>query len=328
MWLIYALVRVKTLFTIETREFGWDEIVAAAKLWGDWDRFVDKTREALACFLLASETNALPSVAKIREVTTAFRYARNLISGEETQEWLQHWDMTIENWMDCLKAQSLRQCWAGRLTEIKCMEPISDQELELVIKHHAICSGKLEQWTRKLAGHAAVAANTRQLPPTASAHDLIDFVEAEFDRARRQSMTPKHLATKISDHRLEWIHYDCRYLWFDQERVGREALWCIRDGMTLDEVAVTARDEVKEWSFYADEIDARIRPAFLAARQGDLLGPLKLRAGYPLFSLIRKTMPEVDDPQIISRAETAIVANLTSQAINERVNWMVRFSCQ
>lgn len=97
--------------------------------------------------------------------------------------------------------------------------------------------------------------------------------------------------------------------------------------MTLDEVAVTAHSQVKEWSFYADEIDADVRPVFLAARQGDLLGPLKLRAGYPLFALKKKTMPEVDDPQIISRAEKAIVANLTSQAINERVNWMAQFSC-
>ena len=316
-----------TLFAIETHEFGWNEVVAAAQLWGDWDRFVEKTRESIACLRLATETDAPPSAAKMREVATAFRYARNLISGEETRAWLQHWDMTIEQWMDCLKAQSLRQCWASRLTEIKRTNPINDQEINLVIKHHAVCSGKLEEWTRRLAGHAAVAACVSQLLKTESTHHLISFVETEFEKARQQSITAKHLATKIADHRLDWMHYDCRYLWFDHERVGREALWCIKDGMTLDEVASTAHSQVKEWSFYADEIDADVRPVFLAARQGDLLGPLKLRAGYPLFALTRKTMPDVDDPQIISRAETAILANLTTQAINDRVNWMARFSC-
>ena len=316
-----------TLFTIETVKFGWDEVVAAAQCWGEWDRFVEKTRQALACFRLSAQEGTLPSSTKMREVATAFRYARNLISGEETRAWLQHWDMTVENWMDCLRAQSLRRCWASRLTEIARANPVSDQELELVIKHHAVCSGKLEDWTRKLAGHAAVAASTAQLPDTESAHHLVDLVETKFEEVRERSMTPKGLATKIADHRLDWIHYDCRYLWFDQERLGREALWCIKDGMTLDQVASSARSEVKEWSFYADEIDARVRPVFLAARQGDFLGPLKIRAGYPLFSLIRKRMPGVDDPQIVSRAETAIVAGLTSQAINERVNWMVGFSC-
>jgi len=33
-------------------------------------------------------------------------------------------------------------------------------------------------------------------------------------------------------------------------------------------------------------------------------------------------MPEIDDPQIISRAERSIVMSLTSQAINERVKWV------
>src|SRR5262245_37561327 len=134
-------MKTMSLFAIETREFGWDEVVAAAQVWGEWDRFIEKTRESLACFRLASETNTLPSAAKLREVANSFRYARNLISGEETRAWLQDWDMTVETWMDCLRAQVLRQCWAGRLTEITRTNRISDEEINAVIKHHAVCSG-------------------------------------------------------------------------------------------------------------------------------------------------------------------------------------------
>ena len=313
-----------TLFTIETREFGWNEVVFAAQAWGEWTRFAETVRESLACFRLASRTSQLPPPAKMREVATAFRYARNLISGEDTRAWLKSWGMTVDEWMDCLRAQVLRQSWAGRLSEITRANPISSQETDAVIKNHAICSDLLENWTRRLAGHAAVAAKSKQpLPRPQSPHSLIEFIETEFEKTRQQAMTRKFMETKIANHRLDWIHYDCRYLWFDDERVGREAAWCVNeDGLTLDEVAVSARGEVKAWSFYADEIDAAVRPLFLAAREGDLLGPLKLRAGYPLFSLIRKTMPEVDDPQIVSRAEQSIVTSLTSQAINERVKWV------
>lgn len=314
-----------TLFTIETRKFGWDEVVIAAQIWDEWDRFVESVRESLACFRQASRTGGLPPAENMRQVATTFRYARNLISGEETRAWLEHWDMTIDSWMDCLRAQLLRQSWAGRLTEIMRANPISDQEVAVVIKNHGVCSGKLEHWARRLAGHAAVAASSNQLPPEGdSPHSLIEFVETEFEKTRLHTMTRKLMETKIADHRLDWIHYDCRYLWFDDERVGREAAWCVNeDGFSLDEVALSARSEVKEWSFYADEIDADVRPVFLAARQGDLLGPLKLWAGYPLFSLLRKTMPDVDDPKIISRVEKTIVTSLTAQAINERVKWVV-----
>lgn len=316
-----------TLFTIKTLDFRWNEVAAAAQTWGEWERFVENVRESLACFRVASQTNTLPSAEKVRELATSFRYARNLISGEETRAWLQHWNMNVDSWMDCLRGQLLRQMWASRLTEITRANSINDQEVTGAIMNYAVCSGKLEKWSKRLAGQAAVAADAGALPAFAkSPHELIEFIELEFERTRRRSMTHKVMATKVADHRLDWIHYDCRYLWFDDEKVGREAAWCVNeDGLSLDEVAQSARSEVKEWSFYADEIDSVIRPVFLAARQGDLLGPLKWRAGYPLFSLLRKTMPEVDDPRILSRVEKAITTSLIDQAVNEQVKWMARF---
>ena len=316
-----------TLFTIETQEFGWNEVVSAAQTWGEWDAFVNNVRDSLACFSVASQADMVSLAENVRELATSFRYARNLISGEDTRTWLQHWGMSVESWMDCLRGQLLRQMWASRLTEITRANPTNDQEISAAIRNYAVCSGKLEKWTQRLAGHAAVASDSRGLPRCVeSSRQLIEFIETEFDRTRRRTMTPKLVATKIADHQLDWIHYDCRYLWFDDERVGREAAWCVNeDGMTLDEVAVSARSKVEQWSFYADEIDAGIRPVFLAARQGDLLGPLKVRAGYPLFSLLRKMMPEADDPHIMSRVEKTITTSLIHQCVNERVKWVARF---
>jgi hypothetical protein len=314
-----------TIFAIENQEFGWDEIVAAAQIWGEWNLFAESVRQSLACLRQAAQTHQLPSTAKMREVATEFRYARNLISAEETHRWLERWNMTVEDWMNCLRGRLLKQIWAAQLTEITRANPISDAEVERVVQMYAVCGRKLESWASRLAGHAAVAANPKV--DGHSSRELIARIEAEFERKRQQSITMKLIETKIAAHRLDWIHYDCRYLWFDNESVGREAAWCVsEDGLTLDQVAADAHDEVRQWSFYADEIEASVRPYFLAARQGDLVGPLKLKLGYPLFSLLNKKMPHVDDPQVVSRAERAIVTSLTTQAINERVKWGTRFA--
>lgn len=121
---------------------------------------------------------------------------------------------------------------------------------------------------------------------------------------RQQTITPQKLGARIADHRLDWIRLDCRCLWFGEERIAREAAWCVtEDGLSLDEVAADERAEVRQWSFYLDEIDADIRPYFLAARPGDLLGPLKFRNAFPLFALAVKKMPAADDPQIRQRAK-------------------------
>ncbi|MDX2043752.1 MAG: hypothetical protein SF097_21220 [Acidobacteriota bacterium] len=313
------------VFTVNETAFGWEEIVAAAEVWGEWQRFTERTRQVLACLRMAAETGHLSSAKDVREAATAFRYAHNLISAEDTQVWLKRWEMTIDDLMTYLRGQLLAERWANRLETIAAEYPVSDEAVAKVIKHHAVCADLFGQWAQELAGRSAIAAASGSFDSAAgSPRELVARIESEFEQARQLAVTPQLLQTKISDHRLDWIRFDCRCLWFGDERQAREAVWCVtEDGLSLDEVAADARGEVRQWSFYLDEIDADVRPHFLAARQGDLLGPLKLRDGFPLVALTEKKLPASDDPQIRQRAENAAIAAWMGQAINERVKWMV-----
>lgn len=313
------------MFTINETAFGWEEIAAAAQSWGEWTRLTERTRQVLACLALAAETGQLPGGKEVREAATAFRYSHNLISAEDTQSRLNRWEMTFEDLTNYLRGQLMAERWANRLDEIVAAHPVSDEAIAAVIRKHAICADLFGQWAQELAGRSAIAAASGCLDSaTSSPRELVARIEAEFQQVKQQAVTPQRLQTKIADHRLDWVRFDCRYLWFAEERIAREAAWCVtEDGLTLDEVAADARSEVRQWSFYLDEMDADVRPYFLAARQGDLLGPLKFRQAFPLFSLAEKKMPAPDDPMIRQRAEKAIVANLMEQAINERVKWMM-----
>jgi hypothetical protein len=315
-----------TVFTINDAEFGWREIAAAAGGWGEWRPFVEQTRQSLACLCLATAAGQLPSGSDAREAATVFRYAHNLISAEDTQAWLGAWEMTVDDWMDYLRGQLLRERWANRLNEIVAANPVSDEEVAEVVKNHAVCAGKFIEWARKLAGRAAVAASSAPLDSTMSPREMIERIEAGFDARRRLAVTPNLLETKIADHRLDWIRFDCRYVWFPEERIAREAACCVaEDGLTLDEVAHDARSIVQQWDFYLDEIEANARPYFLAARQGDWLGPVKIMEGFPLFSIVNKRMPAASDPLVRRRAEQAVIIGLIEREMNERVRWMIGY---
>ncbi|HMY74684.1 MAG TPA: hypothetical protein PLQ88_22895 [Blastocatellia bacterium] len=132
-----------TVFTINETEFGWEEIVAAAEVWGEWQPFVTETRQKLACLAYAAETDQLPAAAEVREAATAFRYAHNLISAEDTQAWLNRWEMTVNDWMNCLRGQLLRDARTAQLDQIVAEHPVSEEDLCTVIKHYAVCTGKL-----------------------------------------------------------------------------------------------------------------------------------------------------------------------------------------
>jgi hypothetical protein len=317
-----------TVFTINETEFGWEEIVAAANAWGEWQPFVMETRQALACLSYASETNQLPTAGEVREATTQFRYAHNLISAEDTQLWLDRWEMTANDWMNCLRGQLLIRRWEMKLDQIAAAHPVSEEDVATVIKDYAVCADQLIKWAQKLAGRAAVASRTVQSGcfgvANGSPRDLVSRIEAEFDQQRQQTVTPKLVETKIGDHRLDWIRFECRYLRFANERQAREAAFCVtEDGLTLDEVAHDAHCEIRQWSFYLDEIETGIRPHFLAARQGDWLGPIRMLNAFSLFSIVAKQMPAASDPQIKHRAEQAILGGMMEQAINERVKWVM-----
>jgi hypothetical protein len=317
-----------TVFIVDGAEFGWDEIVAAAQVWGEWRPFVEKTRQSMACLLLAAETGQLPAGPKTRETATAFRYAHNLISAEETQTWLSKWGLSVEDWMNCLGGQLLRERWANRLNEIAAANPVSDEEVGEVIKNYAVCDDKLIEWARKLAGRAAIASVAAGSSSFDSAglspRELVERIEAGFAAGRRLAVTPDSIEASIARRRLDWIRFDCRYIWFPEERIAREAALCMaEDGLTLDEVAYDARSIVQRWDFYLDEIEADARPHVLAASAGEWVGPLKIMEGFPLFSILDKQAPATSDPRIRERAEKSIINSLIEKEMNGRVKWVI-----
>lgn len=311
------------MFIVETKAFGWAEIAVAAELWGEWQPFVRETRQALACLQHAAQTGQPVASAEVKEIATAFRYAHNLISAQDVQTWLAHWGMTVDDWLNFLRGRLLRERWAGQLEQITAAQPVTDEQVNAALQSYAVCADKFGAWAQKLAGRAALAAPSGSLAAgDQTPRNLVARIETEFDRIRAQAVTPQRVAAKIADHQLDWIRFDCRYVWFPEERLAREASFCVReDGLTLDEVAHDARSIVQHWDFYLDEVEAAARPQFLAARRGDWLGPVRLLEGFPLFAIEQKHMPSSDDPHIRQRAEAAILSSLIETESHKRVKW-------
>lgn len=317
-----------TVFIVNDQEFGWDEIVCAAEIWGEWRPFFDDVRKSLACLRLASKRGQIPSSSATREVANSFRYAHNLISADETRSWLCRWGITVGSWMDCLRGHILRERWGLQLDRILADNPVTDQEVTNVVQCYAVCADKLEEWSLKLAGRAAVAASSGLFQGAPhhsidSTADLVYRIESEFQQQRQKTITSKIIEAEIADHRLDWIRVDSCYIWFGEERIAREAALCLtNDGLSLEQVAIDAHGIVQRWNFYLDEIEPAARTHFLAARRGDWLGPIKMIEGFPLFSIVAKTMPASHDSELRNRAEHAIITAMMNQAINEKVRWV------
>ena len=181
---------------------------------------------------------------------------------------------------------------------------ISEDEVAAAVWAEAACSGFLGRAAERIAGDRALAA--------AGATPLA-------------GVTDEALEHEISLHLLEWLHVEGSTLAVALEDTAREAALCVRDdGRALEEVARDCGTEARPLDVYAGDLDPELTSALVAAREGELVGPVRVEPGFVLMLVERKTPPAADDPAIRARAEERIARRAVERALLEHVEWHER----
>jgi hypothetical protein len=152
---------------------------------------------------------------------------------------------------------------------------------------------------------------------------VLSAVEADFRRFRDVLITADAVRSQVASHRLDWIQLACRVATFPGEDMAREAALCVReDGLDLAEVAAAGGCELREGSYFLEDLDASLRDPLLASTVGDLLGPLPVGDGFVLVLVTDKIMPSETDPEARRRAEDRLVEIGLDREIERRVRWI------
>ena len=150
-------------------------------------------------------------------------------------------------------------------------------------------------------------------------------MEQLFERASRGILTDEAIRAQVEAHRLDWIRLEVRDLGFSEEAAAKEAALCLReDGASLESVAADAHSPVRDGKYYLDEADPEARPLLLSARPDELVGPLAFPDGFHLMLVRGKIMPNEQDSEIRRRAEETLLARLSEQEAETRVQWHQR----
>lgn len=345
------------VFDVGSETFCWEDVVWAARLWGDWNTLVAGTVAGLACQQHAEASGEDPPEDAIETAADEFRYARDLVSADEMNAWLSGWDLTVEDWMDFVERSALRAEWSEDLPSLVARYPASEEEVDEVLLVEAICSGTLAAAARKLAGRAAIWASSGEtatlgtanveagrrplgggsrkrrergllgLSPAAS-HRRIEAIaqlEAHYQRFRTETVTPQAVERQIALRRLDWIRVDCQRAAFATAEVAHEALLCVRDdGRELAAVAADAGVDCDTSPLYVDEAPAVLQDRLRSARAGDLFGPVPRHETFELYWIVDKVWPSPDDPEVRRRAEHDLLASALDREVNKRVRWRRR----
>jgi hypothetical protein len=260
-----------------------------------------------------------------------FRYAHDLVSAQEAENWLDRWGLSVEDWLDYLRRLLLRRKWAAELWQILECFPVTREEMQANLRAEAVCSDRLASFAQRLAGRAAAHAKAVEAGWVESDGNRTDRVvkvralETGYRRFRDHAIDPDVIKYQIDARRLDWIRLDCRYVLFPDEQVAREASLCLReDGADLDAIAATTGSAPVETSLYLDEIEGAVRDRFLSAEPRAFIGPLVWRGANAIFFIKEKVLPTINNAGIKERAEAVVLDMALNREINKRVRWHAR----
>ena len=233
-----------------------------------------------------------PPRAEPADAEAEFRYARNLVSAEDTEAWLARWDLTVREWHD----------WLGGRRD-------GDGVVD------AVCSGALERRARELALEAAARVWAGEQVQLGPGRDCLD-------RFRDVVCTPEAIDRELGLHVLDWVEVVSDRLTIGDADAASEAALClIEDGLTPGEVAVRSGARLSEERLVLADVEPALQARLLAAEPGDLVGPLPEGDEHVLRVVRARRPPDVTASLWRDRAADLVFGRACERDLAPRVEW-------
>ncbi len=345
----------KVIFLCGERPFTVRDLIDAAHfraevepVWNDLLRLVAAERRAEA-EELEFDDEAIDAAVE------QFRYQRDLITAEETEQWLAGRGLTLSDF----SAHFVRHYWGEKWDDVEpeAVDYFSaPNELRELLINELILSGELDQMAQRLSWRVAAgcAAADRPAGPELVAEEQARFIKRSgleedqlagwlerlgrdadwFREALEMEATQRRdcaalLSRQAREHeiaalRMPLTRFEVETIELDSLDAAREALLCAReDGMSMEEVATEGRYPYRHPNVLLEEIPEELQQKFLSVHPGDILDPIVHGDGFHLCRIVGKQEPDVDDPIVQERAENRILerhfADLTTRYIQWRI---------
>ena len=323
-------IDVRVIFVCGDRSFTVRDVIDAALFRGELEPEWKNLLRLLAAEKKADEQDLEFDDDAIDAAAERFRYDHDLITAEETEQWLAGRGLALGDFSGFF----VRHFWANngtmsnrqrstislRLT--RCMNCSTDE---------LILSGELDRMAQRLSWRVAArcAAADGTVDPQLIADEETRFaertglsgdqlagwlqglgrdpewfrdalaMEAIHRRDCAVLLSREARAREIAALRLPLTRFEVEIIELDSLDAAREALLCAReDGMSMEEVAAEGRYPYRHPEVLLEEIPEDLQQKFLSVHPGEILDPIAHGDGFHVCRVIGKAEPNPDDPVV------------------------------
>ena len=286
----------------------------------------------------------------IASAADAFRYEYDLITADETEEWLANRGLTLDDFTGYFT----RHYWANTIDSEIAPNEIeyhsASSELRDFFLTELILSGELDRMSTalmwRLAAHRAgktpepeaivlaqekfldrneiepaqIAQWLERLGRDSEWFNTMLVIDAAYRTRRDALLVPQARQRELAALRLSLTRFETEVIQFESRNAAREAMFCVReDGMSMEETAGQGRYPYRRVDFLLEDIPLDTQQRFLCVSPGQVLKPFERGDGFELCRVLRKIEPDPDDPRVRARIDQRLLERHFSELVSKHI---------
>jgi len=309
-------------------------------------------KELLRCVASENQSgDAEMDESVVDAAVEAFRYDHDLITAEETEQWLEARGLT----MDEFGAYFSRHYWKNSLqdtVQAQAADYLSaSEEMRAWLRAELILLGEFDRLATRLSWRVAGFQESKNTDVDLAAEKEQFFkragidgkklpawlnrlgreeqwlnemlrLEAIHNRIRTELLTPQIRQREMGTLRLPLTRLDVEMLEVESKDAASEASLCVTvDGLSMEEVAKEGRYPYRRVQLLIEDIEPDLQQTFLSVPEGSVLEPIARGDGFQLWRMIEKIEPNAEDPAIRERVDKRVLDLHFSKLVSHHIQW-------
>lgn len=333
------------VFTLHGVTYTWTDVITLAELTGAADPVRQRILTGMRLLDWGGRQGREVPEDLFQGMVDEIRYARDLVTVEETERWLQSHALSLEDLSDAAERRAAEAAWALEAP----VEPPFSAPRQVVLSLYwpeTLFDGAWRSWLEALArraacapdgwtgvltagGHApATTASTIAVQPLAEAVAAravgMQMLEFEYAERRAEACGRACLERTLELQRLPLTLLVYEMAAFANHDAAAEAVLCMReDAVDMAEIARTIEASHGQREQLLDDMPRALGEALLSAEPGDVLDPVERNGRWVVLRLLEKRLPGLEDDRVRERVRAAAENAAFLEAIHQGMTWHV-----